>query len=108
MAQYTWFHSSNLPSKPHIFSSFCVLILPNRLSYLIINKRHRDMSRLKRVLQDKAPILVFSSLCAGASYAVYYAHHQQIAEKKVMRQGVINDIKRDRIKQQEMQHQRQQ
>ncbi|KAE8895022.1 hypothetical protein PF005_g915 [Phytophthora fragariae] len=38
---------------------------------------------LVRVLKDKAPVLVFSSLCAGAAYAVYYAHHQQIAEKKV-------------------------
>ncbi|KAG7385039.1 hypothetical protein PHYPSEUDO_001975 [Phytophthora pseudosyringae] len=92
------------------------------------------MLGLVRVLKDKAPVLVFSGLCAGASYAVYYAHHQQIAEKKVrviplhssggampfleralmfmncsllqvMRQGVINDIKRDRIKRREMQQQ---
>lgn len=38
---------------------------------------------LVRVLKDKAPVLVLTSLCAGAAYAVYYAHHQQIAEKKV-------------------------
>ncbi|KAG6617272.1 uncharacterized protein IUM83_02386 [Phytophthora cinnamomi] len=63
---------------------------------------------LMRVLKDKAPVLVLSSLCAGAAYAVYYAHHQQIAEKKVMRQGVINDIRRDRLKQREMQQQREQ
>ncbi|KAG1708836.1 hypothetical protein DVH05_022457 [Phytophthora capsici] len=64
------------------------------------------MSGLVRVLKDKAPVLVFSSLCAGAAYAVYYAHHQQFAEKKVMRQGVINDIKRDRLKRREMQDQK--
>ncbi|KAG3252504.1 hypothetical protein PI124_g2938 [Phytophthora idaei] len=63
---------------------------------------------LVRVLKDKAPVLVFSGLCAGAAYAVYYAHHQQIAERKVMRQGVINDIKRDRIKRREMQQKEQQ
>ncbi|KAI9993494.1 hypothetical protein PInf_015601 [Phytophthora infestans] len=63
---------------------------------------------LIRVLKDKAPVLVLSGLCAGAAYAVYYAHHQQIAEKKVMRQGVINDIKRDRIKRREMQLEQQQ
>ncbi|KAL3663112.1 hypothetical protein V7S43_012052 [Phytophthora oleae] len=49
------------------------------------------MSGLVRVLKDKAPVLVFSSLCAGAAYAVYYAHHQQIAEKKV-RFGSIRPV----------------
>ncbi|KAG7398307.1 hypothetical protein PHYBOEH_011302 [Phytophthora boehmeriae] len=58
---------------------------------------------LVRVLKDKAPALVFTGLCAGTAYAVYYAHHQQITEKKTMRQGVINDIKRDRMKRREMQ-----
>ncbi|POM71231.1 Hypothetical protein PHPALM_12226 [Phytophthora palmivora] len=65
------------------------------------------MSGLVRVLKDKAPVLVFSSMCAGAAYAVYYAHQQQITEKKTMRQGVINDIRRDRIKQREMQQEQQ-
>ncbi|CAI5719851.1 unnamed protein product [Peronospora farinosa] len=63
------------------------------------------MSGFVRILKDKMPVLVFSGLCAGTFYAVYYAHHQQITEKKIMRQGVINDMKRDRIKQQEMQKQ---
>ncbi|KAL4141168.1 hypothetical protein PRNP1_014290 [Phytophthora ramorum] len=66
------------------------------------------MSGLVRVLKDKAPLLVFSSLCAGTAYAVYYAHHQQITDKKTMRQGVINDIKRDRLKRREMQQQEKQ
>ncbi|KAG3116625.1 hypothetical protein PI125_g4489 [Phytophthora idaei] len=44
---------------------------------------------LVRVLKDKAPVLVFSGLCAGAAYAVYYAHHQQIAERKVRVNWVI-------------------
>lgn len=60
-----------------------------------------------RVLKDKAPVLVFSGFCVGAAYAVYYAHHQQITEKQIMRQGVINDIKRDRMKRREMQQQEQ-
>uniref|UniRef100_M4BYZ4 Uncharacterized protein n=1 Tax=Hyaloperonospora arabidopsidis (strain Emoy2) TaxID=559515 RepID=M4BYZ4_HYAAE len=44
-------------------------------------------------------------MCAGAAYAVYSAHHQQITEKKTMRQGVINDIKRDRLKRRTMEQQ---
>ncbi|CAH0475085.1 unnamed protein product [Peronospora belbahrii] len=62
---------------------------------------------MMRMLKDKTPVLVFSCLCAGTTYAVYYAHYQQITEKKTMRQGVINDIKRDRIKQRAMQQQQQ-
>jgi hypothetical protein len=47
------------------------------------------MSTLVRVLKDKAPVLVFSGLCAGAAFAVYYAHHQQVAEKKVRRRNPV-------------------
>ncbi|KAI9905771.1 hypothetical protein PsorP6_014197 [Peronosclerospora sorghi] len=60
---------------------------------------------IRRILREKAPLLVFSSLCLGAASAVYYAHYQQIIEKKTMRQGVINDIKRDRLKQRAMMQQ---
>uniref|UniRef100_A0AAV1VPB9 Uncharacterized protein n=1 Tax=Peronospora matthiolae TaxID=2874970 RepID=A0AAV1VPB9_9STRA len=63
------------------------------------------MSRLVPMLKHKAPELAFAAMCAGAAYAVYYAHHQQITEKKTMRQGVINDIKRDRLKQRNMEQQ---
>lgn len=94
--------NTNLPLCPSI----------NRVVSCAINTGSRTklqpMARLVRILRDKAPVVVFSSLCAGACYAVYYAHYQQIAEKKVMRQGVINDIRRDRIKQRERQHQEQQ
>ncbi|CAI5730193.1 unnamed protein product [Hyaloperonospora brassicae] len=66
------------------------------------------MAGLVPVLRHRAPVLAFSAMCAGAAYAVYYAHHQQITEKKTMRQGVINDIKRDRIKRRHMEQQQQQ
>ena len=41
------------------------------------------MAGLVPMLRHRAPVLAFTAMCAGAAYAVYYAHHQQVTEKKV-------------------------
>lgn len=38
---------------------------------------------VRRALAANAPVLVFSALCGGAAYAVFYAHYQQKTEKQV-------------------------
>ncbi|KAF1331717.1 hypothetical protein FI667_g4176, partial [Globisporangium splendens] len=86
---------------------------------------------VRRALAKNAPVLVFSVLFSGTAYAVFYAHYQQKTEKQVrlcalmcaacihivgsaiyqrhnMRNGVIRDIKRDRMKQREFEQQQQQ
>ncbi|TMW57150.1 hypothetical protein Poli38472_003075 [Pythium oligandrum] len=60
---------------------------------------------MARGLAAKAPMAVFSAILAGTGYAIYYAHNQQREEKQQMRAGVIRDIKRDRMKQRELEQQ---
>uniref|UniRef100_K3WLC5 Uncharacterized protein n=1 Tax=Globisporangium ultimum (strain ATCC 200006 / CBS 805.95 / DAOM BR144) TaxID=431595 RepID=K3WLC5_GLOUD len=66
------------------------------------------MATVRRTLAKNAPVLVFSALFSGTAYAVFYAHYQQKTEKQNMRNGVIRDIKRDRMKQRELEQLKQQ
>ncbi|ETV88237.1 hypothetical protein H257_01542 [Aphanomyces astaci] len=43
----------------------------------------------------------FGTIVVGAAGVIYYVHDLQKREKKEMRAGVIRDIKRDRLRQQE-------
>ncbi|KAH9122615.1 hypothetical protein AeMF1_006149, partial [Aphanomyces euteiches] len=48
-----------------------------------------------------APAIFFSVVVAGVAGVVYFVHDLQVREKKEMRAGVIRDIKRDRLRQQQ-------
>ncbi|KAG9406060.1 hypothetical protein AC1031_003981 [Aphanomyces cochlioides] len=48
-----------------------------------------------------APAIFFSVAVAGVAGVVYFVHDLQVREKKEMRAGVIRDIKRDRLRQQQ-------
>ncbi|CCI10937.1 unnamed protein product [Albugo candida] len=53
---------------------------------------------LGKRMQKHLPLFVCSALIAGSLYAVYYAHNQQIVDKKRMRQGVLRDMERERLR----------
>ncbi|GAB9465311.1 hypothetical protein Gpo141_00002722 [Globisporangium polare] len=62
---------------------------------------------VRRALAANAPVLVLTGLIGFTGYCVYFAHNQQITEKEQMRNGVIRDIKRDRLKRREFERQQQ-
>ncbi|EQC33260.1 hypothetical protein SDRG_09242 [Saprolegnia diclina VS20] len=47
------------------------------------------------------PVAVTTAVVAGVLGTIYYVHDVQVREKKEMREGVLRDIRRDRLRKQQ-------